>query len=150
MTKIDLTHVPYKGAGPSTVAVLSGEVQLAFQSVSAAMPHIRSGKLKAIAVTGLKRSSVAPDLPTLNESGVKGYNVISWHALVAPGRTPAAIIETLYRTVRKVGHEPEVMDAMGRQGMETTTNGPAELAALVKTESATWRAVIKAANIRGE
>src|SRR6185295_9858830 len=76
MAKVDLTHVPYKGAGPSTIAVLSGEVQLAFQSVAASMPHVRSGKLKAVAVTGLKRSSVATDLPTLNESGLTGFNMV--------------------------------------------------------------------------
>lgn len=150
MAKIDLTHVPYKGAGPSTVAVLSGEVQLAFQSVAASMPHVRSGKLKAVAVTGLKRSSVAPDLPTLNESGVTGYDVISWHALLVPAKTPPAIVKQLDQTVRTVAQQPAVMDAMGRQGMETTTRGPANLAALIKSETVTWRNVIKAANIRGE
>ena len=150
MAKVDLTHVPYKGAGPSTLAVLSGEVQLAFQSVAAAMPHVRSGKMKALAVTGLKRSPVAPDLPTLNESGVSGYNVISWHAIVVPAKTPRAIVEKLDQTIRSVAQQPPVLEAMGREGMETTTRGPADLAALIKTETVTWRAVIKAANIRGE
>ena len=150
MAKVDLAHVPYKGAGPSTIAVLSGEVQLAFQSVAAAMPHVRSGKLKAIAVTGLKRSAVAPDLPTLHESGVTGYNVISWHALLAPAKTPAGIVAALDQSVRKVAQQPTVTEAMGREGMETTVKGPADLAALVKSEAATWHAVIKAANIRGE
>jgi tripartite-type tricarboxylate transporter receptor subunit TctC len=150
MAKIDLTHVPYKGAGPSTIAVLSGEVQVAFQSVAAAMPHVRSGKLKAIAVTGLSRSAVAPDLPTLNESGLTGYNVISWHALLAPANTPAAIIKTLDETVRRVAQEPAVAGAMGRQGMEVMTKGPVDLASLIKSETASLGAVIKAANIRGE
>ena len=149
-TKIDLTHVPYKGAGPSTIAVLSGEVQLAFQSVAAAMAHVRSGKLKAIAVTGLKRSTVAPDLPTLNESGVSGYNVISWHALLAPAKTPGTIVGRLDQTVRKVAQSPALVEIMGREGMETTVKGPDDLAALIKTEGDAWRAVIKAANIRGE
>lgn len=150
MAKIDLTHVPYKGAGPSTVAVLSGEVQLAFSSVAASMPHVRSGKLKAVAVTGLKRSSVAPELPTLNESGVTGYNVISWHAILVPAKTPRAIVGKLDQTARTVAQQPAVLDAMGREGMETTTRGPADLAALIKSETATWRGVIKAANIRAE
>ena len=150
MAKVDLAHVPYKGAGPSTIAVLSGEVQIAFQSVAAAMPHVRSGKLKAIAVTGLKRSAVAPDLPTLHESGVTGYNVISWHALLAPAKTPAGIVAALDQSVRKVAQQSTVTEAMGREGMETTVKGPADLAALVKSEAVTWRAVIKAANIRGE
>lgn len=150
MAKIDLTHVPYKGAGPSTVAVLSGEVQLAFSSVAASMPHVRSGKLKAVAVTGLKRSSVAPELPTLNESGVTGYNVISWHAILVPAKTPRTIVGKLDQTARTVAQQPAVLDAMGREGMETTTPGPADLAALIKSETATWRGVIKAANIRAE
>ena len=150
MAKIDLTHVPYKGAGPSTIAVLSGEVQVAFQSVAAAMPHVRSGKLKAIAVTGLKRSAVAPDLPTLNESGLTGYNVISWHALLAPANTPGTIVKTLAETAHNVSQEPTVAAAMGRQGMEIMTRGPADLAALIKSETAALGTVIKAANIRGE
>jgi tripartite-type tricarboxylate transporter receptor subunit TctC len=150
MAKIQLMHVPYKGAGPSTVAVLSGEVQIAFQSVSAAMPHVRSGKLKAIAVTGQTRSRVAPELPTLDESGLRGYNVISWHALLAPAKTPATVIKTLYEAVVKVVQEPAVESAMGRQGMENMAKGPADLAALVKSESAALGAVIKAAKIQGE
>jgi tripartite-type tricarboxylate transporter receptor subunit TctC len=150
MAKIDLTHVPYKGAGPSTVAVLSGEVQLAFQSVAASMPHVRSGKLRAVAVTGLKRSAVAPELPTLSESGVAGYNVISWHAILVPAKTPPAIVGKLDQTARAVGQQPAVLEAMGREGMETTTRGPADLAALIKSETATWRGVIRTANIRGE
>ena len=150
MAKVDLTHVPYKGAGPSTVAVLGGEVQLAFQSVAASMAHIRAGKLKAIGVTGRKRSAVAPELPTLDESGLKGYDVISWHALVAPAKTPAAIVTTLEQVVRKVAQEPAVAAAMGREGMETTVKGPAELARLIAAETVVWRDVIRAANIRGE
>ncbi len=150
MAKVDLLHVPYKGAGPSTVAVLSGEVQIAFQSVSAAMPHVRSGKMKAIAVTGSTRSSVAPELPTLHESGLNGYNVISWHALLAPAKTPAPVVKTLYEAVRKVAQEPAVATAMGRQGMENMAKGPADLAALIRSESAALAPVIKAANIRGE
>ena len=150
MAKIDIVHVPYKGAGPSIIGVLSGEVQIAFASVAAAMPHVRSGKLKAIAVTGLKRSSVAPELPTLNESGVTGYNVISWHALVVPAKTPPAIVAKIDSTVRTVAKLPAVSEAMSREGMENAVNGPAALQDLIKREAATWRVVIKAANIRGE
>jgi tripartite-type tricarboxylate transporter receptor subunit TctC len=150
MAKIDMVHVPYKGAGPSIIGVLTGEVQLVFASVAAGMPHVRSGKLKAVAVSGLKRSSVAPELPTLHESGVNGYNVISWHALVVPARTPPAIVGKIESTVRAVAKLPAVSDAMSREGMENAVNGPAALAELVKREAATWREVIKAANIRGE
>jgi tripartite-type tricarboxylate transporter receptor subunit TctC len=150
MANIDIVHVPYKGAGPSIIGVLTGEVQIAFASVAAAMPHVRSGKLKAVAVTSLKRSSVAPELPTLNESGVTGYNVISWHALVVPAKTPPAIVAKIDSTVRAVAKLPAVADAMIREGMENAVNGPAALRDLIKHEAATWREVIKAANIRGE
>ena len=150
MAKVDLIHVPYKGAGPSVLAVLSGEVQFTFASVAASLPHVRSGKLKAVAVTGLKRSTVAPELPTVSESGLTGYNVISWHALLVPAKTPPAVVARLYQSVRSAVQLPAVAEAMGREGMERTTNGPAELAALIKSESAMWRGVIKAANIRGE
>jgi tripartite-type tricarboxylate transporter receptor subunit TctC len=150
MAKIDMVHVPYKGAGPSVLAAITGEVQLTFASVAASMPHVRSGRLKALAVTGLKRSSVAPDLPTLSESGAPGFNMISWHALLVPAKTPGAIVDSLDQSVRVVAQLPPVLEAMGREGMETMTRGPRELAALITSESATWRAVIKAANIRGE
>jgi tripartite-type tricarboxylate transporter receptor subunit TctC len=150
MAGIDITHVPYKGAGPSTVAILGGEVHIAFASVAASMPHVRSGKLRGIAVTGMKRSSVAPELPTLHEAGVKGYDVISWHALLVPAKTPMPIVNQLDQTVRKVAQQAVVEDAMSRQGMETTMRGPAELASLIRAETAVWSKVIKAANIRGE
>jgi len=150
MAKVDLVHVPYKGAGPSILAVLSAEVQMTFASVAASMPHVRSGRLKAVAVTGLKRLSVATDLPTLSESGLTGFNMVSWHALLLPAKTPAAIVDKLYQHVRSAAQLPAVLDAMGREGMETTPKGPADLAALIKTEGALWRKVIKAANIRGE
>ena len=150
MARIDIVHVPYKGAGPSILAVLSGEVQLTFASVAASMSHVRAGKLKALAVTGLKRSSVAPDLPTLSESGAAGYNVVSWHALMLPGKTPPAIVAKLYDRVSSVAQLQPVLDAMGREGMEQTVRGPKELAALIRSESTTWRSIIKAAQIRGE
>jgi tripartite-type tricarboxylate transporter receptor subunit TctC len=150
VAKIEMVHVPYKGAGPSVVATLMGEVQLTFASGAASLPHVKSGRLKAVAVTGLKRSKIMPDLLTLDESGVPGYNVISWHAFVAPAKTPAVVIEKIHQAARTVAKLPVVADAMGRDGMENAANGPAALAALIKTESATWRAVIKAANIRGE
>ena len=150
IAKIDMTHVPYKGAGPSVLATITGEVHLVFSSVAGSMPHVRSGRLKAIAVSSLKRSSVAPDLPTLHESGVTGFNMISWHALLVPARTPAAIVNSLDQIVRNAAQLPAVSEAMGREGMEPTTRGPAELAALIRSETATWRGVIKAAGIRGE
>ena len=147
---VDLPHVPYKGATPALLATMMSETQIVFASVAAALQFVQAGKLKALAVTALKRSAAVPELPTLDESGVTGYNVISWHALLVTAKTPDAIVNKLHRYALTVARLPAVTDAMGRQGMDATTSGPADLAALIKTETATWRSVIKAANIRAE
>ena len=147
---VDLPHVPYKGATPALFATMMGETQIVFASVAASLQFVQSGKLKALAVTALKRSAAVPELPTLDESGIPGYNVISWHALLVTAKTPDAIVNKLLHHALAVARLPAVMDAMARQGMDTTTNRPADLAALIKTETATWRGVIKAANIRAE
>ena len=149
-TSLDLSHVPYKGATPALLATMTGETQMLFASVAAALQFVQSGKLKAIAVTALKRSAAVPDLPTLDESGLPGYNVISWHALLVTAKTPDAIVNKLYTHALAVARLPAVMDAMARQGMDTMTNRPADLANLIKTETATWRGVIKAAKITAQ
>ncbi len=143
-------HVPYKGAGPSVLAALMGETQLTFASVAASLQYVQAGKLKALAVTALRRSPAMPELPTLDESGVKGFNVISWHALLVTGGTPDAIVGKLARAAQSVATQPVITDAMAHQGMVTTLGTPAALAALIKAETEMWRGVIKAANIRAE
>jgi len=148
--KIDLVHVPYKGAGPAVLATLSGESQIVFASVAAGMPQVRAGRLRALAVTGLKRSAVAPELPTLNESGFAGYNVASWHALLLPARTPGPVLERLHRETLAVAKSAPVQEAMTREGMETTTGRPEQLAQLIRAETAMWRDVIRQAGIRPE
>jgi tripartite-type tricarboxylate transporter receptor subunit TctC len=148
--RIELVHVPYKGAGPAVLATMSGETQVGFASVTASIPYVRAGRLKAVAVTGLKRSAVAPELPTLDESGLSGYNVSSWHALLAPARTPAAIVNALHDAVQKVAALPAVTDTMTREGMVTTISRPAELSTLIRNETATWREIIRTAKIRAE
>jgi tripartite-type tricarboxylate transporter receptor subunit TctC len=149
-TGVNIVHVPYKGAGPSVLAALMGETQLTFASVAASLQYVQAGKLKALAVTALKRSPALPDLATLDESGVRGFNVISWHALLVTGGTPDAIVGKLTRAAQTVAKQPVITDAMARQGMETTLSAPAALAALIKSETEMWRGVIKAANIRAE
>ncbi|MCE9641682.1 MAG: tripartite tricarboxylate transporter substrate binding protein [Betaproteobacteria bacterium] len=147
---VDITHVPFKGASPGVIATMSGEVQMTFASVAAALQFMQAGKLKGLAVTSLKRAPTAPELPTLDEAGLKGFNVISWHALLAPAKTPAAIVNKLHGAALGLAKQPVIMEAMARQGMEATTNEPAALAAMIKAETAMWRDVIKAANIRAE
>ena len=147
---INLAHVPYKGATPSVFATMMGEVQITFASVAAALQYVQAGKMKGLAVTALKRSAAVPELPTLDESGITGFNVISWHALLVTAKTPDAIVGKLHRTALEVAKLSGVTEAMARQGMDTTTSPPAALAALIRNETATWRGVIKAANIRAE
>ena len=147
---VDITHVPFKGASPGVIATMSGEVQMTFASVAAALQFMQAGKLKGLAVTSLKRAPTAPELPTLDEAGLKGFNVISWHALLAPAKTSAAIVNKLHSAALGLAKQPVIMEAMARQGMEVTTNEPAALAAMIKAETSMWRDVITAANIRAE
>lgn len=149
-TGVDIAHVAYKGGGPATLAVLSGEVQMVFGSVSASMPHVRTGKLRALAVSGLKRSSVAPEIATLNESGIPGFNVTSWYGLLAPGRTPEGIVNRLHREALAALNFPDVQEGTAKLGLEITTTSPGEFSALIKTETVTWAEVIRKANIKAE
>ncbi|HTK02403.1 MAG TPA: tripartite tricarboxylate transporter substrate binding protein [Bordetella sp.] len=146
-TGADITHIPYKGGGPAVIGLLGGQAQLMFGSISAVMPHVKEGKLRAIAVTSLKRSDVAPDLPTLDELGLKGFNVTSWYGLLVPKNTPDAIVTKLAAAAQKVVQMPEVRDAMAKQGLELSIDTPQEFADTIKTETATWADLIKKNNI---
>ena len=147
---IQMVHVPYKGGSPAAAALLAGEVQLLFGSIAAAMPQVRAGKLKALATTGLKRSKVVPDLPTMAESGFPGFDVGSWYTLLVPAKTSAGIIRTMHDAAVKAVAQPDVQEAMARQGLEVETSTPQELAARIKRESAMWAGVIKDAGIKVE
>ncbi len=149
-TGTQIQHIPYKGGGPATAGILGGEVQLMFGSASAVMPHVRQGKLRALAVTSLTRSAVAPDLPTLNELGLTGFDVTSWYGLLVPKNTPDAVVARLQAAAQKVVQMPEVKDVMARQGLEMVINTPAEFATLIKTETRTWAELIGKFNITAE
>ena len=148
---VDLVHVPYKGGGPAAAAVLGGEVQVLFGSVASTLPQVKAGKLKALAVTGLKRSAVAPNLPTLAESGFPGFDVSSWYSLLVPAKTPRAIVKRLYDEAVRAVNLPEVQEAFGRQGLDAeTSRSPEEFAAQMKAETAAWQKVIKTAGIHAD
>jgi tripartite-type tricarboxylate transporter receptor subunit TctC len=121
-----------------------------FGSASAVMPHVRQGKLRALAVTSLTRSAVAPDLPTLNELGLTGFDVTSWYGLLVPKNTPDAVVARLQAAAQKVVQMPDVKDVMARQGLEMVINTPAEFATLIKTETRTWAELIGKFNITAE
>lgn len=147
---VNMVHIAYKGGGPAAAAVLAGEAQVIFGSVASSMPHVKAGRLKALATTGVKRSKVAPDLPTIAESGFPGIDVSSWYAFLVPSKTPIAIVNRLHDEAVKAVAVPDVQQAMSRQGLEVETGTPQELAARIKAETAVWAAVIKAAGIRAE
>jgi tripartite-type tricarboxylate transporter receptor subunit TctC len=148
MAGVDMVQVPFKGGGPGIVGLLSGQVQLYFATISTALPHVKSGKLRALAVTTTKRSVVAPEYPTIAEAGVPGYEHASWIGLLAPAKTPPAIIGKLQSESMKVVHTQEVRNLLLRDGLEPVGDTPQEFAALIKAEVAKWRRVVKAAGIK--
>jgi len=147
---IDMVHVAYKGGGPAALAVLAGEIQLSFGTVASALPHVRAGRLKAIATTGVQRSSFAPDVPTLDESGFRGFNVTTWDCFVAPAGTPKSVIARVHDETVKVLRMPEIRELVTKIGYEPTGTTPAELTAFLRTETTLWAKVIKDAGVRAE
>jgi tripartite-type tricarboxylate transporter receptor subunit TctC len=148
---VDLVHVPYKGGGPAAAALLGGEVQVLFGSVASTLPQVKAGKLRALAVTGLKRSAVAPALPTIAESGFPGFEVTSWYSLLVPAKTPRAIVKRVYDEALRAVRLPDVQEALGRQGLEVETSAsPEQFAAQIKAETAAWANVIRTAGIKAD
>lgn len=143
----DITHVPYKGNGPALTDLLGGQINLLFATILSAVPHVKSGKLATIAVSTGKRSSLLPDVPTIAESGVPGYESGSWNGVLAPAGTPKYIVELLNRELVKSLHSAEMRDWFKGAGGEPVGNTPAEFAAFIKGETAKWAKVIKAAHI---
>src|SRR5437899_3726963 len=146
----DIVHVPYKGAGPAMVDVLSGQVQLYFATMPAAMPHVKSGKLAPVAVTSSRRSQALPDLPTTAEAGVPGYEASTWYGVLAPAHTPAAVIARLHENIGRILAVSETRARLADQGFEPVGNSPEEFGAYIKSEIAKWGKVIGDAGIRPE
>jgi tripartite-type tricarboxylate transporter receptor subunit TctC len=144
---IDLVHVPYKGSGPGTLALLSGQVQVFLTNMLALAPHIRSGKVIGLAVTGEKRVSAAPDVPTFAEAGYPSVNVSLWQGMFAPAGTPTAIIEKLSRTIAASLQTPEVTRLLAAQGAEPAGLRPAEFGRFVQQERDRWLKVVREAKI---
>ena len=150
MTHIKWVHVPYKGGGPGLVGLLSGEVSLYFGNVPTVIRQARDGKLRAIATTGPKRSPAAPDIPTIAESGVPGYEVTTFYGLSAPAKTPRAIIERLHDAAVRALKSPEVRERLRGLGADPGGNTPEQYTAFMQSEIAKWAKVIKAAGIKAE
>lgn len=150
MTKTRMVNVTYKGGSPAMVAMLGGECQVNFATISTAIPHVRAGRLRALAVTSARRSVAAPEYPAMAEAGVPGYNHSSWIGLFAPAKTPPPVIARLNAEAVKAAHSQEVKTVLLGDGLEATGTTPGEFAAIVKTEIAKWMKVAKAANITAQ
>ena len=148
MAGIDMVHVPYKGSGPSVTALLSGEVQTVFSSTTAIIQHVRAGRAKALAVTGPKRATIAPEIPTVAEAGLPGYVVTGWFGLLAPAHAPPAIVERLNAEINRV--LPSLRDRYAELGTELVGGSPAEFGAFIKSELAKWAQVVKASGAKPE
>lgn len=149
MAGVRITHIPYKGTGQVMPDLLGGQIALTFGSTSV-VPPVKQGRLIALGVTGLKRASVLPDVPTLDESGLKGYEVTAWNALFAPAGTPQTVVARLNEQVRKHMAQPDARAVMDAQGMDADTGTPAELGSLVRHDLAKWAKIIQLAKIRPE
>jgi tripartite-type tricarboxylate transporter receptor subunit TctC len=147
---VELVHVPYKGSGPAVADLIGGQVSLMFDSITSAQPHIKAGKLRAYAVTSGKRSRTMPDLPTVAEAGVPGYEVSPWFAVFAPAGTPRLAIAKLNEELTRALKLGDVETKLAAIGAEPIGSTPEALAAHLKTETARWSAVIKARNIRAD
>jgi tripartite-type tricarboxylate transporter receptor subunit TctC len=150
MAKANITHVPYKGGGPAMADLLGGQIESLFASAPSAVPHVKAGKIRALATTGPARSAFLPDVPTIAELGYPGYQATNWYAYVAPAKTPPEIIERLNREIVKVLETPEIRAQLLTHGMEPIPSTPAELAKHIDSELAVWGKVVKEAKITAQ
>jgi tripartite-type tricarboxylate transporter receptor subunit TctC len=150
MAGIDIVHVPYKGQAPATTDLLGGQITFMFNNPIISLPYAKSGKLRAIAVTGTERIEAAPDIPTVAESGLPGFEAGTWFGIVAPAGTPREIVDRLNREIGAVTREPDYIARIEKLGYATTHTTPDEMRALIRRDGARWGTLIKGANIRAE
>lgn len=140
----DITHVPFKGTGPALQNVIAGHVQMAFNPPPPLMPHLKSGAIRAIAVSTLKRTAALPDVPTIDESGYPGFDATTWHGLVAPAGTPQEAIDMLHKAFTTALNDPDVKKQLFNMGVEIETSTPEEFGAYIKSEIPKWAEIVKA------
>ncbi len=147
---IDVVHVPFKGAGPAVIDVAGGHSQSIIATITTLVPHHKTGKLRLLGVSGTKRSAIMPDLPTIEEQGVKGYEAGNWIGLVAPAGTPAAVVEKLNKEIAAIQKLPDVQKRMSDNGADIVTMAPAEFGKYMEDELAKWGKVVKQAGIKAQ
>ena len=150
MAGVDMVHVPYKGAQPALTDVIAGQCQLMFATSASVIPYIKAGRLRALAVTTAKRSPSVPDLPTIAESGVPGFEAITWHGVVVPRATPAATVERLNRAINTALAQPDLHDRLQHLGAETSVGSPHDFAAYIAREIPKWTQVVRDSGARAE
>jgi tripartite-type tricarboxylate transporter receptor subunit TctC len=148
MTGIDMVHVPYKGSGPAAADLAGGQIPLAIVDLTSALPHIRAGRVKAVAVTGPARTVTAPDIPTVAESGVPGFDAVGWFGVVAPAGTPAPVVARLNAEIVDALKVPEIRQHLLAGGAEPATSTPEEFGRFIRSESEKWAKVVKAAGVK--
>lgn len=148
MAKLDMAHVPYKGCAPGLADLVGGQVMIGFNTAVNALPHVRSGKARALAVTGLKRFGAAPDLPTMDESGLSGYDVDQWFGFFVPAKTPAEVVKRLHAEITAAVGKPELREKMSGQGYAVITMGQEQFATLVRNDIARWTKFTKEVGIK--
>jgi tripartite-type tricarboxylate transporter receptor subunit TctC len=148
MTGVSMVHVPYKGNTLAFTDLVSGQVSVSFPTIPSALPLVRAGRLRALAVTSAKRSAVVPNLPTIAESGVPGYDSATWFGMLAPGGTPASIVAKLHQETARAVHLPEIRDRFLEQGLDPVGNRPEEFAAIISADVAKWSKVVAASGAK--
>jgi tripartite-type tricarboxylate transporter receptor subunit TctC len=148
MAKVDMTHVPYKGGGPAVVALLGGHVQAQFSTPVSALPHVRTGKLRALGVTSLKRSDAIPEVPTISEAALPGYEAVTWWGILAPARTPREIVNKIHADTVKALQMPDTLEKLAREGVNPAGTTPEQFATMIQDEMVKMAKIVKAANMK--
>jgi len=148
MAGLDIVHVPYKGAGPALIDLVSGQIQVSMASIASFLPHVKTGRVRVLAVTGAERSAQLPDLPTIAEGGVAGYSATTWNGMVAPAKTPPAIISAVNRELVRLLALPEVSETFLKQGAEPRSSTPEAFGSQIKNEISKWAALVKAIGLQ--
>jgi tripartite-type tricarboxylate transporter receptor subunit TctC len=150
LTGTDIVHVPYKGQAPAMIDLIAGHVQMSFPTMLGTLGHVKSGRLRALATTGAKRAQAAPDLPTMAEAGVKGYEAANWFGTMVPAKTPPAVVNRLSQEIARILKLQDVSEKLLSQGIEPVSNTPEEFTAYVRSEMAKWARVVKASGAKAE
>jgi tripartite-type tricarboxylate transporter receptor subunit TctC len=150
MAGLQLTHVPYKGGGPALADLVGGQIQLMLENIPSTLPFVRSGKLRALALSGPKRSALVPELPTLDEAGLKGYEIVGWNGLFVPAGTPRPIVARLHAETVRLLALPDVKERLAAMGAEGVGNTPEQFAAFIRTEIQKWARVVRDAGLKAE